>query len=108
MKISVDLAERSYDIEIDHGARHRLGELVSLRVPLARHAVVVVSESVRQQPWFDVTLDLPFSIVTIPEGDEAKDLSVIEELCHQFSTNDLSRRDIVIGYGGGATTEKAK
>ena len=107
MRVRLALGERSYDVVVESGARHRLNELISERVPHARFAAIVAPASLQSQPWFDLAPEIPWAVITIPEGEDAKKLSVIEFLCEQFATLGLSRRDVVIGVGGGASTDVA-
>ncbi len=43
----------------------------------------------------------------IPDGEDAKQLATIEDLCSQFSQFGMTRNDIVIGVGGGVVTDVA-
>ncbi len=105
MRVGLDLAERSYDVVVERGARHRLNELIEQRVPDARFVVIVAPESLQGEAWFDFAPAIAWTVVTIPEGESAKSLTVIEKLCAEFVTLGLSRRDVVVSVGGGATTD---
>jgi len=80
-----------------------LGEFQSL-VPTGVSRIAFVT-----QPGIDVSLEseLPSSVHFIPDGEEAKKLSVIGELCSAFASNGLTRKDLVVGIGGGVVTDVA-
>lgn len=107
MIVSVELAERSYDVVLADGARHRLLELVHLRAPQAQAAAIITSSSLRAQPWFDIDAGLPQHVIEVLDGEGAKTLSTIESVCEQMAQFGLSRHDVVIGVGGGAVTDLA-
>ena len=98
--VPVDLGERSYDVLVGEGARHRLLEV--LPVGVARAAVVT-------QPSVGVEVDpgVPSTTVHMGEGEPAKDLETVEELCRAFSRFGLSRTDVVVAVGGGVVTDTA-
>ena len=98
--VPVDLGERSYDVLVGEGARHRLLEVLPPGV--ARAAVVT-------QPSVGVEVDpgVPSTTVLIGEGEPAKDLETVEELCRAFSRFGLSRSDVVVAVGGGVVTDTA-
>ena len=50
---------------------------------------------------------LPFDEFTVPDGEGAKSLTVVEELCRGFARAGLSRSDVVIAVGGGVVTDLA-
>ncbi len=105
MRITVPLDGRSYDVEIGPGVRHQLAEVIAKRVPEARMAVVVVSAALSSLSWFDVSTGLDETVIAIPEGESAKSMEQVARLCEQFSRIGLSRRDVVVAVGGGATTD---
>jgi 5-deoxy-5-amino-3-dehydroquinate synthase len=50
---------------------------------------------------------LPFELLTVPDGEGAKSLAVVERLCRDFARAGLSRSDAVIAVGGGVVTDVA-
>jgi 5-deoxy-5-amino-3-dehydroquinate synthase len=98
--VPVALGDRAYDVLIGRGARHRLLEV--LPVGAARAAVVT-------QEGVGVAVDAGVEQHTflIGEGERAKDLETVEELCRQFSRWSLTRRDVVVAVGGGVVTDTA-
>ena len=106
MRITVAL-DRPYDVVLGEGARAGLAALVAERAPRARTAVVVTSPSLAAQPWFDLVTGLDQHVLQVPEGEAAKSLATVESLCERMVAVGLSRHDLVVGVGGGATTDLA-
>lgn len=107
MNITVALSERSYDVVLDDGARHRLGSLLRARAPHATVAAIVTSASLVAQPWFSLETGLTQHVIEVPEGEAAKSLATLARLCERLGELELSRDDVVIGVGGGAITDLA-
>jgi 5-deoxy-5-amino-3-dehydroquinate synthase len=105
MKVSVELGERSYDVVLADGARHQLAELIRARAPRARAAVIVTTPTIAEQPWFDVTSGIEQHVLTVPDGEAAKTLGVLEVLLEEIAQFELSRSDVLVGVGGGALTD---
>src|SRR5271155_858994 len=105
MIVSVDLGERSYDVVLADGARHHLADLTTRRAPRARVAVIVTTPTIAQQPWFDVTSGIEQHVLTVPDGEAAKSLDVLEVLLEEVAQFELSRSDVIVGVGGGALTD---
>jgi len=98
--VPVALGDRSYHVLVGVGARHRLLEV--LPVAAARAAVVT-------QEGIGVAIDAGIEQRTfmMGEGEAAKDLETVEELCRQFSRWGLTRGDVVVAVGGGVVTDTA-
>jgi 5-deoxy-5-amino-3-dehydroquinate synthase len=101
LRVTVALADRSYDVVVGPGAIGSLGELV----PAGVKRVAVVTQA-----------DIPFEVslpgcavetYVIGAGEEAKSLRTIEELVRGFARQGLTRRDLVVGLGGGMVTDVA-
>ncbi len=98
--VPVQLGERSYDVHVGEGARHRLPEVLP---PLARRAAIVTQE------------DIPVNVDPLVEhrrfvmgrGEPAKSLETVEDLCRAFAAWGLTRADVVIAVGGGVVTDTA-
>ena len=101
--VPVELGDRGYDVVVGHGARHRLAEVVAERVPTAARAVVVT------QAGIGVAVDpgVPFEQLIVPDGEEAKSLTVVEDLCRSFARAGVSRADVIVAVGGGVVTDLA-
>ena len=92
--------DRSYDVLVGAGARHRLLEVLPVG---ARRAAVVTQEAV------GVTVDAGIEQRTflMGDGEAAKCLETVEELCRAFSRWGLTRGDVVVSVGGGVVTDTA-
>lgn len=99
--IRVELGERSYDVVVGDGARHQLAATVAAVVPSARRAAVVTQAGV----GVAVEVGLPVDEFVVPDGEEAKSLTVVEDLCREFARAGLARSDLVIAVGGGVVTD---
>jgi 5-deoxy-5-amino-3-dehydroquinate synthase len=101
--IRVELAERSYDVVVGAGARHQLAATVASVVPGARRAAVVTQSGID----LPVEIGLPADQFVVPDGEGAKSLAVVEELCRGFARAGLARSDVVIAVGGGVVSDVA-
>ena len=105
IRVDVPLGDRSYPVLVGAGARHELAPVLreSKLTAGAQRAAVVT------QPGIGVDVDpgIPFEIFEIPDGEQAKELASIGELCSGFTRFGLTRRDVVVGVGGGVVTDVA-
>jgi 5-deoxy-5-amino-3-dehydroquinate synthase len=107
VNVNVELADRSYDVVLGDGARHQLKSLLGERVPKAQACALVTSSSLRAQGWFDFDAGIGQHVIEVPEGEGAKTLGVLEDVCEELARLRLSRDDVVVGVGGGAITDLA-
>lgn len=100
INVPVKLGERSYDVLVGHGARHRLSELLPIGV--GRAALVT-------QVGIDVDVDpgVPHRTWHIGRGEAAKTLATVEQLCREWAIWGLTRADVVVAVGGGVVTDTA-
>jgi 5-deoxy-5-amino-3-dehydroquinate synthase len=101
LRVNVPLADRSYDVVVGEGAVAELAELL----PRSAKRVAVVT-----QPGIPLTVSLPDHDVQthlIGDGETAKTWSTIETLLRGFARQGLTRRDVVVGVGGGMVTDVA-
>jgi 5-deoxy-5-amino-3-dehydroquinate synthase len=98
--VEVRLGDRSYPVVVGAGARSELAGVVPSGVA---RAVVVTQERIQ------VAVDpgVPAVTVTIPDGEDAKSLATVEQLCRRFAEVPLSRSDLVVAVGGGVVTDVA-
>ncbi|MEY4371245.1 MAG: 3-dehydroquinate synthase [Actinomycetota bacterium] len=100
--VRVPLADRSYDVLVGRGAASHVASLIPAGV---RRAVVVTQSgnpmSARVDPG------VPYTVVEIADGEDAKSLATIEFLCRRFVDAGLTRSDCVIAVGGGLVTDVA-
>ncbi len=100
--VRVPLGDRSYDVLVGAGAVGRLKDLIPNGV---RRAVVVTQAGNPMASLVDP--GVPFQMVEIPDGEDAKTLATIEFLCRRFVELGLTRSDCVVGVGGGLVTDVA-
>ncbi|MEO1062600.1 MAG: 3-dehydroquinate synthase [Actinomycetota bacterium] len=103
LRESVELGERSYDVHVGDGALDHAAELLADVLPQARRAAVVT------QAEIPLTIDpgIEHEVFTIGQGEAAKSLATIGELCSAFAEWGLTRGDYVVGFGGGLVTDVA-
>jgi 5-deoxy-5-amino-3-dehydroquinate synthase len=101
--IRVELGERSYDVVVGDGARHQLAAALASVVPTARRAAVVTQAGI----GVSVEAGLPADEFVVPDGEEAKSFTVVEDLCRGFARAGLARSDVIIAVGGGVVTDVA-
>jgi 5-deoxy-5-amino-3-dehydroquinate synthase len=99
-RLTVDLGQRSYPVLVGPGARHELAHVVPAG---AKRMAVVTQKAV----GVAVDAGVPQRTFLIGDGEAAKSLSTVEELCRGFAQFGLTRADVVVGVGGGVVTDVA-
>lgn len=101
LREDVNLSQgRSYPILVGPGARHELSAVV----PKTTQRVAVVTQAeigVAVDPGVD------HQVFVIGEGEAAKSLDTIYDLTRRFAQWRMTRRDLVVGVGGGIVTDVA-
>jgi len=100
ISVRVELGERSYDVLVGAGARHRLTEVV----PVGAQRAAIVTQAAIGIP---VDPGVEHRVWTIAEGEPAKSLATVEQLCRSWSRWGLTRGDVVVAVGGGVVTDTA-
>lgn len=98
--VDVSLSDRSYPVLVGAGTRAELAALV----PATAERVAIVSQA-----------GIPFEVVPnrdhqrfdIGDGEAAKSLTTISELCSAWARWGLTRGDAVVAVGGGLVTDVA-
>ena len=98
--LTVALGERSYDVLIGHGARGALPEEVPLG---AKRAAIVTQPGI----GFAVDPGIEHRVFEIGDGEDAKSLDTVGQLCRAWTQWGLTRGDVVVGVGGGVVTDVA-
>lgn len=99
--VTVPLGEgRDYPVVVGDGARHELSALIPDRV---RRVAVVTQAEIP----VEVDPGRGHRVFTIGDGERAKDLLTVGELCSAFARWGLTRADCVVGVGGGLVTDVA-
>ncbi len=99
-RVEVKLKDHSYPVLIGDGVRNALPELLP---DSASKAAIVTRPNI---PW-QAEPGCDSQVFHIPDGEQAKSLAIIEELCRGFSQWGLTRADAVVAVGGGVATDVA-
>lgn len=98
MVLTVKLGARSYPITFERGVLGRIGEHVNLD----RKVMIVTDDGVPAQYAQQLLAQCPQGFVhTVHMGEGAKSFPVFEALCTALLEHGFTRRDLVIGLGGG-------
>jgi 5-deoxy-5-amino-3-dehydroquinate synthase len=96
--VRVPLGDRSYDVIVGPGARDELAGVMPRGV---RRAAVVTQAGIPAT----VEPGIEHRVFTIGDGEPAKSLATIEQLCRGFAQWGLTRGDCVVAVGGGVVTD---
>ena len=96
--ITVDLGDRSYPVLVGHGARSELSALI----PAGVKRVAVLTQA--GIPW-PVEPGVASIRIELPDGEAAKSLSVVEDVCRQLAGAGFTRADAIVAVGGGVVTD---
>ena len=100
IELEVPLEGRSYPVLVGAGARHRLLEYLPVGV---RRVALVTQEGIP----VEVDPGVEHRTFTMGDGEHAKDLGTIEDLCRDWAQWGLTRGDCVVAVGGGVVTDTA-
>tara|TARA_B100002052_G_scaffold67380_1_gene60729 strand:- start:503 stop:1507 length:1005 start_codon:yes stop_codon:yes gene_type:complete len=100
-QIQVELGERSYPVII--GTECLAQALDSLLPKQAKRAAIVTQPNIGITPATSIVQE----IFHIGDGENAKTLKTIEDLCSKWAQWGLTRTDVVIAIGGGLVTDVA-
>ena len=100
IRVPVPLERDPYEVLVGHGARHRLLEVL----PLGAERAAVVTQADIGVP---VDPGVEHEAFLLDDGEEAKCLASVEDLCRRFARWGLTRRDVVVAVGGGVVTDTA-
>jgi 3-dehydroquinate synthase len=95
-----------YDVVIGHGV---LSEVRGLIGDDARRVAVVHSPALRDraQTLRAELADLEVLLLEVPDGEAAKNADVLTSCWRALGESGFTRSDVVVGVGGGATTDLA-
>ena len=96
--ITVDLGDRSYPVLVGHGARSELSALIPAGV---KRVAVLTQPGI---PW-PVDPGVASIRIELPDGEAAKSLSVVEDVCRQLAGAGFTRADAIVAVGGGVVTD---
>jgi len=109
--VHINLAERSYAIEIGSGNLDRAGELLGRRGEVT-HAVVVTDENVQEPHAIRVAESLAgrgieTDVVAVEPGETSKSVDVAVGLWHGLLDLGADRKTVVVAVGGGVVGDLA-
>ena len=90
----------AYPVIVGNGAIERLPSLM----PSASQRAAIVTQG---NIGLNVQTGIEQKTFEIGDGEEAKSLTTIEQLCSAFAQWGLTRADVVVGVGGGVVTDVA-
>ncbi len=103
--VTVDLAERPYDIHVAAGLLGNVGGFVA---PYARggRLLVVTDANVAEHVWPKILAALTLSNITaevfaLPAGEDGKSWGQLEKLTDWLLANHVERSDHIVALGGG-------
>ncbi|MFK8026122.1 MAG: 3-dehydroquinate synthase [Ilumatobacter sp.] len=104
-RVTVPLADRTYDVLVGHGATESLHEVIP---DSARRVAVVTQPGIPATAGLaELLVDHDVEVFEIGVGEPAKSLATIETLMRGFAGMGLTRNDVVVGAGGGMVTDVA-
>jgi 5-deoxy-5-amino-3-dehydroquinate synthase len=98
--VPVHAGGETYPVLVGAGVRHQLADVLG---PAVRRVAVVT------QPGIGVAVDpgREHEVFAVGEGEPAKSLATVEQLCRSWSRWGLTRADRVVAVGGGLVTDVA-
>lgn len=103
--VTVDLADRPYDIRIKAGLLQDIAQQVSSYARSGRF-LVVTDANVAREVWPDVHVsltraNLAAELFTLPAGEDGKSWEQLEKLTDWLLENHIERSDHILALGGG-------
>ena len=112
MRLSIDLDERTYDVEVVGDGLHGLGPAVVHAMPGTQRAVIVSNETV--WPIYGAAVSESLGLagvdvqaIVIPDGESEKSVERWHWLVDQILTGGVDRKTPVIALGGGVIGDLA-
>ena len=109
--VKVSLGNRSYDIKIGTGLLDRVGRECA-RLGLSRRCTIISDRNVTprygnaaQEALAKAGFDA--GLITIPAGETAKSLKVLESCYNQLAAQRLERKSFIVALGGGVVGDLA-
>lgn len=105
-------ASREYNVEIGDGIVSKLGEMIKAVCPKAIKALIV-SETNVASLYLDVVkaqiegAGIEVSTYVFEAGEKSKNINEIAGMWNKMAEAGFTRTDIVVGLGGGVTTDMA-
>jgi 5-deoxy-5-amino-3-dehydroquinate synthase len=100
IRLDVDLGDRSYPVVVGPGVASELAAMLPVG---ATRAAIVTQAGI----GFIVDPGREHRAFEIGDGEMAKSLATVEELCRAWAAWGLTRTDVVVAVGGGLVTDVA-
>lgn len=98
MKIRMELGENSYNIELQRGNLNKAAKLLNLNCKV----MIITDEGVPIQYAEKIAEQCREAYIKIvPQGEGSKSLQTTEEILTEMLEHQFSRKDCVVGVGGG-------
>ncbi len=98
MNIHLDLKENSYDIIVERGILEKAADYINLN----RRVLVVTDSGVPSVYAETLAKQCKFAVIcTVETGEDSKSINGFSKLLHTMLENGFSRKDCVVGVGGG-------
>ncbi|MCE5269400.1 MAG: 3-dehydroquinate synthase [Planctomycetaceae bacterium] len=109
--VRVNLADRSYDIEIDAGNLADAGRFLTERARVT-HVALITDEHVHRPYAMQVAeslgeRDIEVDVIVVTPGEESKSLDVAAGLWQGMFDLGVDRRSVVVAVGGGVVGDLA-
>lgn len=104
MSVRVDSALGPYDVHIERGAVDLLPGLVGDADRVALIHAPSVTATARA---LALRLGVPVTLIEVPDAEQAKTPAVLARCWDAVAAAGLTRNDLIVGVGGGATTDLA-
>lgn len=108
MTIPVALRDRSYDVVVEPGASHRVGELLPTEHSPEKAFVITHPQLVgMMQPAREslARRSIDSIVIEVPEGESSKSLASAERVLEEMARHRGHRSDLVVTFGGGVLTD---
>src|ERR1051325_4380403 len=103
--------DRPYDVVIGNGVHEQLRGLVGfglgvLRVAIIHSPTMAKQAEILREPLVSDALEV--HLIEVPDGEQAKSSDVLAFCWKVLGENGFTRSDVIVGLGGGATTDLAR
>ncbi len=112
-QLSLSLADRSYDILIDHGLLHKLGDLLIARKLAPSRAIALITDSTVAPLYASIATQAlekagyRVSLHVFPAGEAHKHLATVEQLSCEMVAAGHDRQSLIVALGGGVVGDLA-
>ncbi len=110
--VSVDLAERSYDVIVGSKLLPHLGEHLAGLKGLGKRCALITEETVGPlyAPLVSSALieaGYKVELITVPAGEASKSMNVVNYVCREMLKRGLDRKSFAVALGGGVIGDLA-